>query len=449
MEYAKYPSALQRIAFLSALLITPGAVAAGGFQIFEQSVKGLGQAFAGSAASADDAATVFFNPAGMTQLPGSRIQAAANIIATRADFVNEGSVTGTGQPLQGSAADGGILTAVWNGYVTHALNNRVFVGFGVNTPFGLRTDYPRSWIGRYHAVDSDLRTLNLSPVVAIRLHDSLSIGVGIDVQYVDVLLSNAIDFGAFLAPSGRTSPGSDDGFQEIKADDWGLGYNLGLLFTPNENTRIGVAFRSGIDLTLRGEAKFEKSANVERALAATGFSSLFRNTGVRATATLPGTLSVGAYQRLNSRWALLAGLSWTRWDSLEDPISIRFDNPDQPLQTLSLNYNNAFRYSVGANYYASERLTLRSGIAYDETPIPDAASRIAGLPDADRFWLAAGLTYAVTKNLFIDFAYAHLFIDDAEIQNTLSSAVPRLQSQLTGRFEGAANIISAQVGWRF
>lgn len=449
MEYAKQPSTLPKIAFLSALFIVPGTAAAGGFQIFEHSVQGLGQAFAGSAASADDAATVFFNPAGMTQLTGTRIQGAANVIVTRAEFVNEGSVTGTGQPLQGASADGGILTAVWNGYVTHALSERVFVGFGVNTPFGLKTHYPRSWIGRYHAVESDLRTLNLSPVVAIRLHDTLSIGVGIDVQYVDVLLSNAIDLGAFLAPTGLTSPGSEDGFQEIKADDWGWGYNVGLLFIPDENTRIGLAYRSGIDLTLRGEARFETSANADSTLAAAGLSFLFQNTGARATVTLPETVSIGAYHRLNSRWALLAGLSWTRWDNLEDQISIRFDNPRQPGQTLPLNYDDAFRYSAGVNYYVSERLTLRSGVAYDETPIPDAASRTAALPDADRFWLAAGLTYSVTKNLFIDFAYAHLFIDDAEIENTLSSPVPRLQSRLIGRFENAANIISAQIGWRF
>jgi long-chain fatty acid transport protein len=448
VRYAKRPLALHGTTLLSALLI-PGTAAAGGFQIFEQSVKGLGQAFAGSAASAEDAATVFFNPAGMTQLSGTRIQGAAHVIVTSASFVDQGSVTGTGQPLQGSAADGGVSSAIWNGYITHAFNDRVFVGFGVNTPFGLRTDYPRGWVGRYHAIESELRTLNLSPVAAIRVHPNLSFGVGIDVQYVDILLSNAIDFGALLAPTGLTSPGSDDGFQELEGNDWGLGYNVGLLFTPGEATRIGATFRSGIDLELRGKARFEKSPNVDRVLEAAGLSSSFRTTGTRATAALPETLSFGAYHRLNSRWALLAGLSWTRWGELEDQIRIRFDNPDQPSQILPLNYEDTFRYSLGANYYASDRLTLRSGIAYDETPIPDAASRTARLPDADRFWLAVGLTYAATNNLFIDVGYAHLFIDDAEIQNTLPVALPRLQSQLIGQFENAADIIGAQVGWRF
>lgn len=449
MQDAKRAFDVQRAACLSALLTVSAAAAAGGFQLFEQSVKGLGQAFSGSAASAGDAATVFFNPAGMTQLPGTQIQGATYVILTEAAFVNEGSVTAGGQPLRGSTADGGITATVWNGYLTHAVNDRIFVGFGANTPFGLRTDYPRNWVGRYHALESDLRTLNLSPVAALRLHDSVSIGVGLDVQYVDVLLSNAIDFGALLAPTGLTTPGSDDGFQEIAANDWGLGFNLGLLFTPQKNTRIGIAFRSEIDLELHGEAKFEKNARVATALAAAGHSSLFRDTGAQATVTLPGTFSVGAYHQLTPRWSLLAGLSWTQWSTLGDGIRIRFDNPDQLSQALPLNYTDALRYSLGANYHASNRLTLRSGIAYDETPIPDATSRSARLPDADRFWLAVGLSYSATKNLVIDVAYAHLFIDDGEIERTVSSTVPQLQSRLIGRFKNAADIIGMQAGWRF
>ncbi len=449
MQPAKRAFEVHRIAYLSALLTVSGTAAAGGFQVFEQSVKGLGQAYSGSAASSDDAATVFFNPAGMTQLPGTQIQGAAYVIFTQAAFVNEGSMTATGPPLTGSTGDGGITATVWNGYVTHALTDRIFVGFGANTPFGLKTEYPRTWVGRYHAIESDFRTLNLSPVAALRLHECLSIGFGLDVQYADVLLSNAIDFGALLAPTGLTAPGSADGLQEIEADGWGLGFNLGLLFMPQENTRVGVSFRSGIDLKLEGEAKFKRNATVDRALAAGGRSSLFRDTGAQANVTLPGTLSFGAYHRLNSRWAVLAGLSWTQWSTLEDDIGIRFDNPDQPDQALPLNYKDAVRYSLGAHYYASERLTLRSGIAYDETPVRDATSRSARLPDADRFWLAVGLTYSATKNLFIDFSYAHLFIDDGEIESPLPSAVPQLQSRLIGRFENAADLMGVQIGWRF
>ncbi|MGF1612556.1 MAG: OmpP1/FadL family transporter [Gammaproteobacteria bacterium] len=434
---------------VSALYLVTGAASAGGFQIFEQSVKGLGHAFAGSAASADDAATVFFNPAGMTRLSGTQIQGAGYVIVTRANFIDEGSLDGRGQPLQGPAADGGISTAVWNGYLATPLTDRLSLGFGINTPFGLGTDYPRTWVGRYHAVESGLRTLNLSPVAAFKLHDSLSIGAGIDVQYIDVLLSNAIDLGTFFAPTGLTSPGGDDGFQEIKAKDWGLGYNVGLLFTPTDTTRIGLTFRSGIDFDLRGEAKFQKSAQIDSALAVTGLSSLLQDTGARAAVSLPDTFSIGAYHRVSARWALLAGISWTRWGDLEDEILIGFDNPAQPPQVLRLDFTDAFRYGVGVNFDANPRLTLRAGVAYDETPIPGPESRSARLPDADRWWVAGGVTYLVTRTMFVDIAYAHLFVRDAEIRSTLPNALPQLQSRLIGRFQNGVDIIGAQIGWSF
>lgn len=421
----------------------------GGFQLFEQSVKGLGNAYAGSAASAEDAATVFFNPAGMIRLPGTQVQGAAHVIATRADFTNQGSTTNNGQPLLGPEADGGIVAAVWNGYITHALGDRIALGFGVNSPFGLETAYASGWVGRYHAIESELQTINLSPSIALSLNEVFSIGLGIDVQYIDVKLSNAIDFGTLLAPTGLTSPQANDGFQELKASDWGVGYNLGILFFPEGTTRLGVAFRSRIDYDLVGKARFDKTTTIDAALAAVGRASLFQDTGVKADATLPETMSAGLYHRLTPTWAVLAGFAWTHWNTLQDSILIRFENTAQPDQMLVLNYQDTFRYSLGLDYYPNNNLTLRAGIAYDETPIPNAESRSARLPDNDRLWLALGLSYYVKERFSLDIGYAHLFVDDANIRSPLPTENPRLQSILVGKFENSVDIVSAQVSWFF
>lgn len=421
---------------------------AAGFLIFEQGVKGLGAAFAGAAATAEDASTVFYNPAGMTYLRGTQVQGAGYGIFLQADFADQGSTTASGAPLTGAADQGGTPAAVANLYVTHTLSDRVTLGLGINTPFGLRTEYAPNWIGRYQAVTSEIRTINLNPSVGFKVNELVSIGAGLDVQYADAELSNAIDFGTLLSATGLTRPQENDGFQTIEFKDWGVGYNVGIMLSPLENTRIGLAYRSKIEYELRGDIQFDKPPNVDALLENLG-GNLFVNTGAQAEVTLPEILSAGIYQRLSPQWALMVGLTWTQWDTLQDKVVVRFDNPNQPPTSLVLNYENAFRYSIGAHYFPNETYTFRLGFAYDETPIPNAESRSARLPDEDRLWLGLGASYKLDRRVSLDVAYAHLFVEDTPIRTTLPASIPQLRSTLVGEFENSVDIIGAQLNWVF
>ena len=175
---------------------------AAGFAIIEQSVTGLGRAFAGSAAVADDASTIFFNPAGLSYLSHSEFATGLNFIKPESDFSNEGSTlpsTLGGTAITGNGDNGGKLGIVPNLYYAHRLNDRMVAGIGVSAPFGLVTEYDDNWVGRYHAVKSDLKTVNINPSFAFQTTEKLSLGFGINLQYADLELTQAVDFGAVCA----------------------------------------------------------------------------------------------------------------------------------------------------------------------------------------------------------------------------------------------------------
>ncbi|MGH8487853.1 MAG: OmpP1/FadL family transporter [Gammaproteobacteria bacterium] len=192
---------------------------AGGFALYEQSVKGLGNALAGSAAVAEDASTLFFNPAGMTRLQGSELDAAGHLLIPSLDFQDRGSNLNRavgGAPITATDdGDGADLALIPNLYYVHSYDDRLKFGAAVNVPFAFLTDYEGGWQGRYHALRSEGFLINLNTSVAYRFNELLSMGVGFDAQYIDVTFSNALDFSTLClgtsAPAcsafGLTTPG--------------------------------------------------------------------------------------------------------------------------------------------------------------------------------------------------------------------------------------------------
>lgn len=457
--FKSYTTAV-RIALSAVVLIVGlygGKAHAAGFALIEQSVSGLGSAFAGAAAHAEDATTVFFNPAGMTRLQGTQFIAGTHIVIPSAKFKNEGSthvLQGlTGVPLLGNnGGDAGVAAGVPHVYLTHKLSDRVTVGIGVNVPFGLETDYKDKWVGRYHALNSEVMTMNINPSFAIKVNDHLSIGGGLSFQYINADLSNAIDFGTldasgFFAPLGipagalGLSPQGADGFVDFSGNTWGFGYNIGALYEFNQNTRVGIAYRSQIRQSLDGKADFSR---VPAGLAA---APLFKDGDIEADITLPDNLSLSVYHRFNSRLALLADVTWTNW-SVFDELRIEFDNPFQPDAVVTTKWDDNFRYSLGLVYMPHEQWTIRTGVAFDETAIPDAEHRTPRIPGADRFWIAAGAGYRLFSNFTIDVGYAHLFVDDPKI-GKIPAGEDAVRGGLTGTYDANVNIISAQINWVF
>lgn len=429
-------------------------VNAAGFALIEFGGSGMGNAYAGASAVAEDATTIQFNPAGMTLLEGDSVSGVLHIIAPSSKFIDGGSTTSDGvTPLEGNPDDGGRTAFVPNLYYVTDINNEMKFGLGINTPFGLATKYDDNWIGRYHAVESDVKSVNFNPSISYKVDEQLSLGFGISAMYVDVILTSAIDFGSICVASFGAatcatmgaSPQQADGFADLNADDWGFGWNIGMLYQFSDATRVGVSYRSEVKQKVHGRADFTVPGSVASFINASG---AFQDTGLKGEISLPQNLSVSYYHDYDSQLAFLADATWTGWSSFQE-LRIDYDNPAQPDSVTSEEWEDVMRYSVGVNYRMDDKLMLRGGVAYDETPIPSAERRTPRVPGDNRTWLSFGAQYIWDKNITIDIGYSHLFVSKTKINNTFESSIPTLEANIEGEYDASVDILSTQVTWNF
>ena len=433
---------------------------AAGFSISENSASGMGSAFAGASAIAEDASTTFFNPAGLSKLKGNQVVLAGHFVSASAEFTNNGSALFTTAPISGANEDGAESSFIPNFYYANQLNDQWTFGLGVNAPFGSKTEYSDTWVGRYHATKSEITTININPSASFKVNDKLSVGFGVNVQYIEATLANKLDSDAICngaplsgllgacAASGLTGANignaAFDSSQSLTGDDWSLGWNVGLLYDITDATRLGLAYRSNVEHTLTGNVDFTLNSNFLNALTLASLNnSVFIDTGISAGVDLPETLSLSLYHNVNSKWSILADATWTKWKRF-DKIVIDFSNPVQSSSTIPENWENSLRYSLGTNYQADSKWVYRLGVALDETPIATAADRTPRIPGNDRLWLSFGLGYKTSDSFGIDVAYAHVFLDDTPINNTNVFG-----HTLTGSYESSADILSAQFNWKF
>ena len=437
-----------------------GQTAASGFALIEQSVPNMGTAYAGGSAMAEDASVVFFNPAGMSLLGRNEVSAGLHYVVPGADFSNRGSyvnpaLTG-GVPVPGSLPgandDGGKSALVPTLFWVHGLNERTTFGLGINAPFGQATEYKEDWVGKYHAIESEVKTININPSLAYQVNDRLSLGLGISAQYLEAKLTNAVDFGTVCAGSPASAPFcgafgvaplSTDGAADVEGDSWGWGFNLGLAYQMTDATRLGAAYRSQISHDLDGDAKFTVPANFQALLGAAG-SSAFQNTSASAGIDLPQTLSLSLLHQVNPQWTVMGDLTWTGWSSFEE-LKIEYDNPAQPDTVQPENWNDTWRVAAGASYRHNPTWTFRGGLAYDQTPVPNKEDRTPRIPGNSRTWLALGLGYNFSDTISLDVGYAHLFVADTKIDNTDEAT----GHQLVGDYDNTVDILSAQLNWRY
>jgi long-chain fatty acid transport protein len=442
-----------------------GSAHAAGFALIEQSASGLGNAFAGASAVSDDASYQYFNPASISFLSGSQISGALHIISpdtslsgASARVVTLGNIPYSG----GSGGDAGVTGYVPNLYYVRDHTGSLKFGLGVNAPFGLATEYDRDWIGRYHAVESDMKTININPVLSYKHSSQLSFAAGLSAQYIDAKLTSSIDSSSIclglqashIIPGGTCTafglnvPGNSsvDSYVKNEGDNWGYGYNLGLIWKPAPATTLGLSYRSEVDHELSGKANFTRSAQMNALLSLNpALNALLVDTHIKADTTLPASASLSLAQDLNQDLTLLADLTWTGWSSF-DKLVINFSNPAQADGVTTENWQDTWRYSLGANWRLNPALKLRAGVAYDQTPVKSATWRTPRIPDNNRTWLALGATYAAGKQLSLDFGYAHLFVDDVRINNTTEGTIAH---NLTGTYESSVDIFSMQGNWKF
>ena len=417
---------LASVAVAAALGGMATGAAAGGFAIGTQSGSGTGNAFAGGAAAADDASVAWYNPALMTLLPGkTNIAIAAHALKPSFKFQNQGSTGAFAAPGSGDGGDGGDWAYVPNAFFTMAFNPNLIFGLAINAPFGLKTEYDDNWRGDFTARKSEIKTANINPSIGYKFSDTVSIAIGVSVQKLEA------DLTSNLALLGI-------GLLKLEADDIGYGYNIGFMIQPSPTTRIGAHYRSKIEYGLEGTAAFSAAAA--------------GNGSIRADLDVPDSLSMSFFQVLGN-WEWMADLTWTGWSNVQQLQVIRTSSAatlgpfpgasGATLTTLQFQWDDTWRYGIGANYKLSPQTKLRFGVAFDETPTNDT-HRTARLPDQDRTWVALGVQFRPSKTSILDFGYAHEFIKDAKINNTVAGV-----GTLSGTFENKADIFSIQYSQSF
>jgi long-chain fatty acid transport protein len=395
---------------------------------------------------------LFFNPASQAWLRGTQVVSLVSGIMPTAEVR---SATASRNPLLGGGAiagslggDAGYDALVPGFYATTALAPGWRLGVGVTAPFGLVTKYPADFIGRYHALTSSLRTINVTPALSWQPTPTLALGVGLQIQHASARLSSAVDFGGvgFLNPQLRAAgfrPGLFDGRSTISGDDTAVGWQVGAQWEPRPGTRLGAGFRSAVAHTLRGDATFEGAPGP------LALSPQFQNTGGQARLTTPESVTLGLSQRVGERLTLLAGAEWTNWSRFQQLV-ITFAN-NRPDSVTEQRWKDSWFLSAGAEYRLTDTLTLRGGVAWDQTPVR-TEHRTPRIPDTDRTWLSFGATWQALPKLALTAAYTHVFAGDAELR-LRDRGGPGTSDFLRGNLDATArasvNIVSVQARYTF
>lgn len=407
---------------VAALCLSATTANAAGFQLKEQSSSLQGTAFAGASAKADDLSTMFFNPAGLTRLDNStQVSLTASYILPSAKFDAASAAGGIPTLADNNGGDAGVgaLVPSFYGMMDLGLGDKWRTGISVNTPFGLSTSYKAGWVGRYHALDSELMTINIAPTVAYKINDQFSVGGNVQVQHATARLT------------ANTALGGPESFNKLSGDDTAFGWGLGAMWEPTDDTRVGVNYRSRIVHKLDGEV------NVRTAGGAPVLS-----TGAKAGLTTPDILSAGLVHDLNDKWSVMGEVAWTNW-SLFDDLTVVSD-AGATLQSVDESWDDTLFFSVGAEYKHTPEWTFRGGLAYDQSAV-DTEHRTFRIPETDRIWTSLGASYNLNPATSIDMNYTYIHAMDARISETSVSG----GGVVTGEFDANVNIATVGVNFKF
>jgi long-chain fatty acid transport protein len=290
-------------------------------------------------------------------------------------------------------------------------------------------------------------SVDINPSLAYRINSHFSVGAGVSAQYIDAELKNAVDYGTIDVATGGVFglvPQGADGRAELEADDWAWGYNLGVLFELNENTRFGLTYRSQVEYDIDdGSAEIQTPAAAQPLANALGLVDTEGSTEI----DMPASASLSAYHKLSEKWAIMANVTWTEWSSW-DELRVKFDSGALDNVTTH-DWDDTFYYAIGATWYYSDQWTFRGGFAYDETPVPNARKRSPRVPDDDRFWVSGGASYEFLERWGLDFAGTYIWTDgDPEINKT-ATGEDLFRGNLKGDYQAYSYILSLQINYTF
>lgn len=349
----------------AAAMMVAGAFAtqtyAAGFQLSEQSAIQMGRAMAGAGVVGDDLSAVHYNPAGMTLLSGTRMQATGTWVAVNLDYEGDSGQSENGR-LKGQTIPAG--------FITHQINDSLWAGLGLTVPYGMGTEYGEGWEGRERGTESMILTFDINPNLAWKVNDKLSVGGGISLQYAKA------ELGMGMGPMQAN----------VKGDSWAWGWNVGLMFQPVETVRLGLAYRSHIAHNAEGHTDVK------------GLQNLTSDMKVRIKT--PDTVTLSATWEATDALRLSGTARWSKWSNFRS-LNVAGTT------VVENNWDDTWFFSVGADYKLNGQWTVRGGVAYDQGPVENQY-RMAVIPDTDRVWFSGGASYKYTDNLTFDFGATYI-----------------------------------------
>lgn len=394
------------------------AAQAGGFALREQSAIGQGASFAGVAAGGGHLSAMYWNPATLTQTSGTNTESVFTGVVPNTDLSN---VTSTNSPSTADPGSVGLAGFIPSSYSGMQVTEDLFLGLSVNAPFGLATKANNPSASSFHSATAKIFTTDVKANVAYRINDAFSVGAAVGLAYAKIRMTST--------PVNHLSPNAGNA---LEGDAWAPTWAIGATVKPFEGTTIGIGYRSGMNLDLKGD---------ERWTAHPTAGNQFRS--IQADLELPGMVTVGVRQDVTDKFRVMGTFEWTDWSTVHDPIPIRNNLTGTPLE---LGYEDNWFASIGAEYSYNEDLTVRAGLGYEKSPIP-IEHRHLRLPDADRVWASIGASYNVTDEIGVDVGYSHLFVRDVYVHGSSGSG-PTFQSY-SAEASSSVDIISASLRYNW
>jgi long-chain fatty acid transport protein len=422
-------------AFAPALLLTPLAAVAGGLLSYEVGTADVGLASAGYSARAQDASTVFTNPAGMTRLKGTQVLLGAQ--ALYGDF--EFSPNSQTSPALGGK-DGGNPVGWFPGggfFLSHNVTPDVTLGFAATGNFGLSLDFDKNWVGRYYGQEATLLGASFLPSIAYKATDKLSLGASLNATYGILKERIAIN---------RTLPaGSPDGKLELDDRVWGYGFNLGMLYEFNAGSRIGLTYNSEVKLDFKPTAKFSGQGPLLQGLLS---SRGLLDATVGLAMYIPQGVNASAFHQINDRWALLGSLGWQDWSRF-GKIDVSIDNSNNPQSaTTNLDFKDTWHAALGAQYRLSDPWLVNFGMAYD-SKFQDSSKVSPMLPANDAWRFGVGVQNQAAKDFEWGVAAEYVYGGTVDIDKRGASPTLGGRGNLVGSYQPRMVYLSANASWKF
>lgn len=426
MEAQKYTVSVFVYLFFAFMLCIPAAYS-GGIALYEVGPTQTGLASAGYAARADDASTLFTNPAGMTRLKRSELLAGIQPLYTNLAFSPDSRTTTTGN-------DGNSRNWIPTGnmYYVHNVSPEFKLGMGVLGYFGLAVDYGDTWVGRYYVKDAALQGITFQPSAAYKVTEKLSVGIGLNAMYGMLEQKVAVNSVLDRRPDGEL---------EVSDNTWGFGANIGILYELNKNTRFGINYLSEVELDFKPRTSLTGIGPLLTGILA---SRGLTDRSIDMTMKVPQMVMAGFFHQVNDRWAIMGDVGWQEWSKF-GKVDVSIDSNDPKSLTTDLNYKDTWHFALGAQYQVSDPLLIFFGASYDTSPV-NSADMTVTMPMGETYRFGTGAQYRWNQNLSFDFAYELVWMGTLNVDQFRGP----LAGRLAGEYKNASiHAIQAAVRYQF